>query len=52
LEIVVFFGGVFVSGVVTPPGSQLDAGVKAQGISASISEAGWPAAIASSVALR
>ena len=41
-----------VSGASPPPGFQLDAGVKAQGISASISEAGWPAAMASSVALR
>ncbi len=41
-----------ISGAVTPPGFQLDAGVKAQGISASISEAGWPAAMASSVAFR
>ena len=30
-------------GVSSSPGFQLEAGVKAQGISASISEAGWPA---------
>ena len=41
-----------VSGASTPPGFQLEAGVMAQGISASMSEAGCPAAMASSVALR
>ena len=41
-----------VSGAVTPPGFQLEAGVKAQGVSSSMSKAGWPAAMASSVALR
>ena len=43
---------IAVSGVATPRGLQLEAGVKAQGISASMSEAGWPLAMASSVALR
>ena len=41
-----------VSGVSTPPGFQREIGVKAQGSSRSMSEAGWPAAMASSVALR
>ena len=41
-----------VSGAPTPPGFQREIGVKAQGSSRSMSEAGWPAAMASSVALR
>ena len=41
-----------VSGASAPPGFQLEIGVKAQGSSRSISEAGWPLAMASSVALR
>ena len=41
-----------VSGVSTPPGFQREIGVKAQGSSRSISEAGWPLAMASSVAFR
>ena len=44
--------GFDVSGVATPRGLQREAGVKAQGIRASMSEAGWPVAMASSVALR
>ena len=41
-----------VSAATKPPGFQLEVGVKAQGISASMSEAGWPAAMASSVVFR
>ena len=41
-----------VSGAPTPSGFQREIGVKAQGSSRSMSEAGWPAAMASSVALR
>ena len=48
----VLYGQEMVSGVATPPGYQLEFAVKAQGSSRSISEAGWPLAMASSVALR
>ena len=46
------WGGKKVSGAPTPPGFQREIGVKTQGSSRSISEAGWPLAMASSVALR
>ena len=41
-----------VSDAPAPPGYQLDVGVEARSSSRSISEAGWPSAIASSVAFR
>ena len=41
-----------VSGAPTPSGFQREIGVKAQGSSRSMSEAGWPAAMASSVVFR
>ena len=46
------YGMLLVSGVSTPPGFQREIGVKAQGSSRSISEAGWSLAMASSVAFR
>ncbi len=45
-------GRVIVSGASAPPAHKFEAGVKAQGSNRSISEAGCPLAMASSVALR